>query len=97
MAFNFQALAKSPVWTSVDDVMLFEEPKSQESFIKVKIDPLVLSCCQYRHSDASAEDYNPTAAYVSITVNPDYLYSKVTAEDYGLAEKIRKYYRGILS
>ena len=92
MAFNFQALTKSPVWTS-DDILI-EEPKTDESFIKLKIDPLVLSCCQYRHSDPHSEDYDPTAAFTSLNHNPKYLYDKVTDTDYKLAEKVRKYYQG---
>lgn len=92
MAFNFQALTKSPVWTS-DDILI-EEPQIKESVIELKIDPLVLSCCQYRHSDPSSEDYNATAAHTSLNHNPAYLYDKVSRADYGLAEKIRKYYQG---
>lgn len=92
MAFNFQALTKSPVWTS-DDILI-EEQQAAESFIELKIDPLVLSCCQYRMSDSTSEDYNPTGAFTSLNHNPSYLYDKVNQSDYDLAEKIRKYYRG---
>ena len=92
MAFNFQALTKSPVWTS-DDILI-EEPRAAESFIELNIDPLVLSCCQYRLSDPNSEDYNPTGAFTSLNHNPSYLYDKVNQDDYDLAEKIRKYYQG---
>lgn len=65
-----------------------------ETFLQFKVDPLVLSCCQYRHSDPTSEDYNPTAAYASLGNNPSYLHDKITQADYDLAENIRKYYRG---
>lgn len=93
MVLSIQSLATVKSWTSIEDIAM-EESDNRESFIELKIDPLVLSCCQYRHSDPSTEDYDPTAAYSSINNNPAYLYDKVTNADYELAEKIRKYYRG---
>jgi hypothetical protein len=65
-----------------------------EKLLKFKIDPLVLSCCQYRHSDPNSENYNPTVSHTSLNYNPDYLYDKVAQEDHDLANKIRTYYQG---
>ena len=68
-----------------------------ESFVQFKIDPLVLSCCQYRLSDPNSEDYNPTGAFTALTHGASYLYDKVTEADYDLAAKIRRYYQGKLA
>lgn len=68
-----------------------------ETFVQFKMDPLVLSCSQYRLSNPKSEDYNPAAAFTSLGNNPDYLYDKVMKEDFDLAEKIRKYYWGKLA
>ena len=92
MAYTLQSLAK--VYDTIEPFTLETET---ENFVQFKIDPLVLSCCQYRHSDPSTENYNPTAAYASISSNPSYLYDKVNQDDYDLAEKIRNYYRGKLT
>lgn len=68
-----------------------------ESFVQFKVDPLVLSCCQYRLSDPNSEDYNPTGAFTALTHGASYLYDKVTEADYDLAAKIRRYYQGKLA
>lgn len=65
-----------------------------ENFVQYKFDPLVLSCCQYRHSDPKSENYDPTAAFASLNHSPTYLYDKVNQDDYDLAHSIRTYYRG---
>lgn len=94
MAFNFQSLTAVKTWTLDDLVVPDSDPTKEENFLLFKIDPLVLSCCQYRHSDPSSEDYNPTAAHTSLNHSPAYLYDKVNQADYDLAENIRKYYQG---
>jgi isocitrate/isopropylmalate dehydrogenase len=89
MTYKLTSLAT--VFNNIEPFVIESE---RENLIQFKVDPLVLSCCQYRHSDPKTEDYNPTAATASISNNPDYLYTKVTQADYDLAEKIRKYYWG---
>ena len=85
----------SESFSATTDIWDFEETKT-ESFVQFKIDPLVLSCCSYRHNDPSNESYDPIAAFTSLN-NPNYLYDKVNQEDFDLAEKIRKYYQGKLA
>ncbi len=92
MTFKLTSLA-----TVFSDIEPFAIETETENFFQFKMDPLVLSCCQYRHSDPLTEDYNPTAAHTSLNNNPSYLYDKVTQDDYDLAEKIRKYYWGKLA
>ena len=67
-----------------------------ENFVQFKIDPLVLSCCSYRHNDPTNENYDPILAFTSLN-NPAKLMDNLTQADYDLAEKIRKYYQGKLA
>ena len=92
MTFKLSSLAS--VYDTIEPFTLETEP---ESFFQFKFDPLVLSCCQYRHSDPNTDYYDPTAAYTSLHNNPTYLYDKVNQSDYDLAEKIRRYYKGKLA
>ena len=91
MTFKLTSLA-----TVFDNKNIWETYSEPENFVQFKIDPLVLSCCSYRHNDPSKENYDPTAAFTSLN-NPNYLYDKVNQEDFDLAEKIRKYYQGKLA
>ncbi len=98
MTFTLNPIPKSFVATVVDnDIWDVGESVEPETYVTIEIDPLVLSCCQYRHNDPNTEDYNPTVAYTSLNQNAAYLYDKVNQADYDLATKIRNYYRGKLA
>jgi hypothetical protein len=70
------------------------EIEVEEKFLISDVDPLVLSCCQYRHNDPTAEDYDDIAAYAWVNGNLSYLYGKVTQADHDLANNIRTHFRG---
>jgi hypothetical protein len=80
-----------------DNIVPFKLENETESYVQLKMDPLVLSCCQYRHSDPATDYYDLAVAHTSLNHNPSYLYNKVTQDDYDLADKIRKYYWGKLA
>jgi hypothetical protein len=73
---------------------LSDEIEVEEKFLISDVDPLVLSCCQYRHNDPTAEDYDDIAAYAWVNGNLSYLYGKVTQADHDLANNIRTHFRG---
>ena len=75
----------------------FDLESETENFVQFKVDPLVLSCCQYRHGDSTSDDYDPTVAHISLSHNSGHLCNKVTQADHELANKIRKYYQGKLA
>lgn len=58
----------------------------EEKFLISDVDPLVLSCCQYRHNDPTSEDYDREVAF-------GWIYDKVTQADHDLAKNIRNYFR----
>ncbi len=77
-----------------DNIVPFTLENETDSYVQLKMDPLVLSCCRYRHNDPATDYYDPIVAHTS---NLSYLYDKVTQDDYDLADKIRKYYWGKLA
>lgn len=92
MTYKLTSLA-----TAFNHIEPFTVDIETESYVQLKMDPLVLSCCQYRHSDPSTDYYDLAVAHTSLNINPSYLYDKVTQADYDLADKIRRYYKGKLA
>ena len=74
MTFKLTALAS--VFSEPFDL----EPEA-ESFVQFKVDPLVLSCCSYRHNDPSKENYDPILSFTSLN-QPSKIYDKVNEIDY---------------
>lgn len=83
--------------TAFNHIEPFTVDIETESYVQLKMDPLVLSCCQYRHNDPATDYYDLTVAHTSLNINPSYLYDKITQADYDLADKIRRYYKGKLA
>lgn len=94
MTFKLTSLAT--VFDNIGIVEPYNLETETEHLVHFKIDPLVLSCCRYRHSDPSNENYDPVLSFTSLN-DPSRITDKVNETDYELANKIRRYYQGKLA
>ena len=94
MTFKLTSLAT--VFDNIGIAEPYNLETEPENFVQFKVDPLVLSCCSYRHNDPNSENYDPILSFTSLN-QPSKIYDKVNEADYELANKIRSYYKGKLA